>query len=280
MSILVRPSSLTELFSYEYDAPELIAGGTDWMIARRSNLTQDTLCADISCINELKGIEIINGELRIGASETMTALHKSPLVRRYASALSDAAYVMGSEQIRARATVGGNVANGSPAADTPAALCALDAYAVIVSKNGARRAPVSELASSGKAPLAPGEVIKEFLIEIDQKSISAFMKIGSRRQVSISRVNMAACAVCSRGKFTQAKVFVGTLGAAARFSEEASEALCRGAHTELADALASFAARQIPGRPTLAYKQSALRALAMDIYAELLKRAEEAENNG
>ena len=120
MSGLERPCTLEELFSAYRPGMEFLAGGTDWIIKNHGKLAPGAAVADISRIAELRGISVEGGYLRIGAMETMTALHGSDIVRRYAAALADAAYVMGSEQIRNRATVGGNVANASPAADTPA----------------------------------------------------------------------------------------------------------------------------------------------------------------
>ncbi|MCQ4765854.1 FAD binding domain-containing protein, partial [Cloacibacillus evryensis] len=95
-----------------------------------------------------------------GAMETMTDLHRSRLVRKYTSALADAAYVMGSEQIRNRATVGSNVANSSPAADTPAPLAALAARAVTASAAGERALTIEEVLGRNKNRLAAGEIIK------------------------------------------------------------------------------------------------------------------------
>ncbi len=277
-----RPRTLLELFSVFKPGTELVAGGTDWVIKRHAKLADDAVVIDVFAVDEMQGISLEGentegGFLRIGALETMTSLHRNPLVRRYASALADAAYKMGSEQIRNRATVGGNVANSSPAADTPPALAALGAEAVLASGGGERIVPVEDILGRNRNTLASCEIIKEFRIPLDVNRVSAFLKIGSRSQVSISRVNLAVLARCTDNLFKDARVFVGTLGLAARRVPGAEEALSAAGFDEtFPAALATFAAEAIPGRPTLPYKQSALRGLAQDICVLLSQRAREA----
>lgn len=277
-----RPRTLLELFSVFKPGTELVAGGTDWVIKRHAKLADDAVVIDVFAVDEMQGISLEGentegGFLRIGALETMTSLHRNPLVRRYASALADAAYKMGSEQIRNRATVGGNVANSSPAADTPPALAALGAEAVLASGGGERIVPVEDVLGRNRNTLASCEIIKEFRIPLDVNRVSAFLKIGSRSQVSISRVNLAVLARCTDNLFKDARVFVGTLGLAARRVPGAEEALSAAGFDEtFPAALATFAAKAIPGRPTLPYKQSALRGLAQDICVLLSQRAREA----
>ena len=273
MTALERPRSLSELFSLRRAGVTFVAGGTDWIIRNRGRLSDDAVVADLSLIDEMRGISLDGGYLRIGALETMTSLHRSALVRKYASALADAAYVMGSEQIRNRATVGGNVANSSPAADTPPALAALGAEAVVASAEGKRRVPVEEIVGRNKNNLAEGELIKEFIIPADAERISAFLKVGSRSQVSISRINVAAAARPQGGLYKEGSLFVGTLGVAASRCAAAEAAMgAPGLEKSLPEALCALAAEAIPGRPTLPYKQSALRALAQDLCAKLAER--------
>lgn len=275
MSTLERPKTLAELFGVLRCGAEMVAGGTDWVIKRHGRLEDGAAVIDLSLVSELKGIRLENGKLHIGAMETMTALHSSDIVRSCASALADAAYVMGSEQIRNRATIGGNVANSSPAADTHAPLAALGATAAVASADGERFIAVEDVIGRNENSLAAGEVIKEFIIPVQPDRISAFLKIGSRSQVSISRINIAVSARPEEGVYKDARVYVGTLGSAAKRCEEAEAALGRrGFERTFQEALCEFASRMIPGRSTLPYKQSALRALAADICSILGERAE------
>ena len=273
MNALERPRTLDELFSIYRPGMEFVAGGSDWVIKNHGRLAGGTSVADLSLMEELKGISFEGGLLRIGAMETMTDLHRSRLVRKYASALADAAYVMGSEQIRNRATVGGNVANSSPAADTPAPLAALGARAVTASAAGERALTIEEVLVRNKNRLAAGEIIKGFVIPADESRVSAFLKIGSRSQVSISRINIAVSARYEDGLYKEARVYVGTLGSAAQRCAGAEAALgAPGFEEGFPEELCAFAASAIPGRPTLPYKQSALRALAQDVTVLLMKR--------
>lgn len=275
MGALIRPMSLGELFRVWRPGAEFVAGGTDWVIKRRQSVACGGDVIDLSLLQELKGISDVGEYVRVGALESMTALHSNALVRKYASALADAAYVMGSEQIRNRATVGGNVANSSPAADTPAPLAALGAEAIVVSARGERRLRIEEIIRRNANSLDGGEVIKEFRIPKDGMRVSAFLKIGSRAQVSISRINLAVSARPDGGVYRDARVYVGTLGSAARKCAEAEKALASENFESLfSETLVSFAGECIPGRSTLPYKQSALRALACDICGALKKRAE------
>ena len=83
MSGLERPCTLEELFSAYRPGMEFLAGGTDWIIKNHGKLAPGAAVADISRIAELRGISVEGGYLRIGAMETMTALHGSDIVRRY-----------------------------------------------------------------------------------------------------------------------------------------------------------------------------------------------------
>ena len=84
MTALERPRSLSELFSLRRAGVTFVAGGTDWIIRNRGRLSDDAVVADLSLIDEMRGISLDGGYLRIGALETMTSLHRSALVRKYA----------------------------------------------------------------------------------------------------------------------------------------------------------------------------------------------------
>lgn len=270
----LRPKTLEELFSYP-DPRDLdfVAGGTDWILKRWGAAREVSTLVDLSRLEELHGISERDGSLWVGAMETMTHLHESPLVRRFAQSLADAAFSMGSEQIRNRATLGGNVANASPAADTPSSLAVLESQVQVASSRGFRTLPLEEVIGYNANTLSLGELIVGFEIPLDPLRVSAFGKVGSRSQTSIARVNLALSGRYEGGVFRDARVYVGTLKTAARRCLEAEEVLSRPSFEEtLPETLAAFAARCIPGRPTLPYKQSVLRALSRDLLALLMER--------
>ena len=283
MSRLLRPVTIKELLlAYKGSGAaekHLVAGGTDWVIKYRGKLLDDSLVLDLSMVEDMRGIKICGGSLFIGAMETMTSINGNNFVKANASALADAASAMGSLQIRNRATVGGNLANASPAADTPSALAALDASVIIASLSGEKLSSIEGVIKApGVNALNEGEIIIGFSIPVRQSYVSAFRKIGSRSEVSIARLNMAASAHCREGLFYDSRVYVGTLGSPAKRCTAAEKALENDPEIRLAalkSALADFAEKTIPGRSTLPYKKSAVQALGEDILAMLLQRCGE-----
>lgn len=279
MTILI-PAALDELAAMMKETPafSLLAGGTDYMVAdgRRSGGVRPAVI-DLSGLAELRGLKLVGGEMVVGAMETMSTLAADDELRRRAACLSEAASKVGSWQIRNRATLGGNLANSSPAADTPPALAALKAEARLLSPRGERRVPVENIpVGPNRAAIEGDEVIVSFHIPLPAGRVTAFSKIGSRSQVSIARLNLAVSVIMDQGQAVEARVFMGTLGRAALRCPEA-EAVLRAqgleAEAPLAAALAEAAAGAIPGRSTLSYKQSAAGALAQDVLALLRERA-------
>lgn len=275
------PSTLPELLDILKlsDNCFMVAGGTDFVVRHGHRLPPEARLIDLSGLAELLGINIEGDEIVIGAMETMTRVSKNVTVQQRARCLAAAAGRVGSWQIRSRATLGGNLVNASPAADTPPALAALEAVATIASPEGQRRLSVEEvLVGPNKSALNRDEVLVGFRLPVKPGRISAFGKIGSRTEVSISRLNLAVSAVAApEGTITEARVFVGTLGLAARRVVEAEKCLMdSGLQAEglFAEALISGVEEAIPGRSTLPYKCSAVRALGQDALADLRSQLE------
>ena len=286
MNALLTPKNLPELLALieEYKGCfTLVAGGTDWTIRQAEHTSHNLRVIDLSGVFELRGIETSGDEIWIGALETMTAVSENSSLKFHAPCLCEAAKDLGSWQIRNRATLGGNLANASPAADTPVALAALDARAAILSPRGEREADVEKIPDGpNKNTLAADEIVRGFRIPLRPGRISAFGKIGSRSEVSVARLNLAASLRCAEESekiaSSEARVFVGTLGTAVRRCEPAEHVLIQGGLRD-ADAFAETMARvveeAIPGRATLPYKCSAIRALAEDVLLALRRKAEE-----
>jgi CO/xanthine dehydrogenase FAD-binding subunit len=138
-----------------------LAGGTDLIIRLRDGTLQPRTVVDVKRIAEIDdGIRETDGMLTIGARATMTALAADERIQREFLALAEGALVVGSVQIRNRATLAGNIANASPAADTVPALLVYDATVVAVGPRGTRRIPIDEvLVRSGVTTLDTGELI-------------------------------------------------------------------------------------------------------------------------
>ncbi len=282
-SELMTPGSLAELKVFlQVGNFSLVAGGTDWFVSKGRILPDGTRLIDLSGVSELRGILMKDGILRVGSGETMTSVSNDFLVRRYASCLAEAASDVGSWQIRNRATLGGNLAGGSPAADTPPALLALGASVEVLSVCGISERPVSEIISKGKKGIAADEVITALLIPVsdNELKVSAYGKIGSRKEVSIARLSLAVNVVYDDVKscFKDALVVLGTLGSAGLRCPEAENALTFSFDVErqradFCSALALSVDRAIPGRSTQLYKRTAVQALGEDVLASLRDKA-------
>ena len=280
MAWLSTPASLTELKELLGGAEvRLVAGGTDWFVQEPREFPDTSRLVDLSGVAEMKGVTREGARLRIGAGESMSVVASDERVRAFASCLAESAASVGSWQIRNGATLGGNLAGGSPAADTPGALCALEATVEILSPQGVREALVESLVAKGKKALGPDEALVAFLVPVLPGRVSSFGKVGSRKEVSIARLNLSASARCEDDRFTDARVFLGTLGSAGRRVQAAEKALSLEAgetrRAAFAQALAEEVDAAIPGRSTRPYKRSAVQALAEDLLAALVKKAQE-----
>jgi CO/xanthine dehydrogenase FAD-binding subunit len=191
------PASLDEALSmlaeYKGEA-RVIAGGTD-LVPQLKNRERTVKClVDVSRLPELKGIHRQDGVIRIGAAVTHQKLASSRLLREQASALAEGAAVVGSPQIRHMGTVGGNVVNAQPAADTAIPLLALDAEAEIASPGGTRREPLEALyVRPGESKLDAGS---EILVALRFPATgpnrgSAFARLAKRRSLSLPILNAA-----------------------------------------------------------------------------------------
>jgi len=168
----------------------VIAGGTD--LTLDSKLPETTTMVDISRVKDLRYIEERDGYLHVGALCTHTDLARSSLLRRKAAALSAAAASVGSPQIRNLGTVGGNVVNALPAADTAIALTALRATAHILGPDGPRTADLLSLyAGVGRSTVDTSrEIVTGFSFPIP--SGSGFQRLAKRKALALPVLNAAA----------------------------------------------------------------------------------------
>ncbi len=171
------------------------AGGTDVMIHLRDRaacVQNIRLLVDLQKLEPLRGIRLESGMIHLGAMTTHAEAASSALLMEHAPFLAAAAATVGSQQIRNTGTIGGNVCNGSPAADTASPLTALYAEAVVQSASGTRRVPVPELYGRSGVTLAPSELVTEFVFPSFAGWQTAFLKLGRRKALAISRMNVAA----------------------------------------------------------------------------------------
>jgi len=200
-----RPDTLADavaLLAERGPDARVLAGGTDLIIRLRDGSVRPALVVDVKRVSELApGIRVDDaGTLVIGATTTMTELAAHPLVRRDVAALSEAAAVVGSVQIRNRATLGGNLCNASPAADTAPSLLVHGAVVVAAGPGGFRRIVLDDFfIRSGVTTLAPGELM--VAVEIPpavSRIASAHQRRTRRRGHDLASVTLA-CGVDASG---------------------------------------------------------------------------------
>lgn len=195
----LRPNTLQDVFHFlAQNGPNvrLLAGGTDFVVrCRKGHWTPDVV-VDLKNAKDISAaISEADGCVRIGARAVMTEVMAHPLIRRHFLALADAANVVGSVQIRNRATLAGNICNASPAADTAAPLLAYGAIVNIGSSSIQRKVPLNEFfVGPGRTVLEHGEVVLSIDLPIPvEPTGSAFGRIARRWGVDLATVNLSCC---------------------------------------------------------------------------------------
>ena len=191
----IRPLNLKEALSFLWEKGEdtkIIAGGTDVMVDLRSDGLDKKYLLDISRLEELKGIELNNKELSVGAGVTLSEIYSSEILESNALALKKSAKNFASKQIRNIATIGGNVAHSSPCGDTVPALVVHGAKALVADKKGTRIISMEEMATKAyMSCLSPRQILVKFILTPYQDGFTDFQKIGRRRELAVSRISMA-----------------------------------------------------------------------------------------
>ena len=176
-----RPRCLAEAFELARKTPSarFVAGGTDLLVAlRKRRIPPPEALISLRSLPELSGIEA-GDRLRIGAAVPLTDIGEHPAVNADFPALAAAIEVVGSRQIRNVATLGGNLCNASPAADTVPALLVHDARVELTSTGGGRVLPLEEfLRGPGETALEPGELLSAVTLEPAEGARSVFLRKG------------------------------------------------------------------------------------------------------
>ncbi|TGE38052.1 xanthine dehydrogenase family protein subunit M [Desulfosporosinus fructosivorans] len=278
-----QPQSLSvalELFGDSNRILRPLAGGTDLVPAMSKGEIKADGLVDLSKIPEIRGISIDGNEVKIGSTTTFTRIETSPIIRAKALLLSEAASLVGSPQIRNSGTVGGNIANASPAADTVTALVTLDAVATVESINGSRRVLVSDLLCGvGKTNIQPQEIITHITFKIPPiGSKTGFIKLGRRKALAIARMNLAIIITVDDGEISFARVGLGAVGPnPRRFTVLEDSLLGQTPSESLVDRFACEAEREVTNvlgsRASAGYKCEAVKGLARDLLSRLISES-------
>ncbi len=209
----------------------IIAGGTDLMVQLRESRGRGEeppgTLLDVTRIPELKRLDLESEKPFVGAAVTFRTLETDPRVAQTYPLLAQAAGTVGSVQIRQTGTLGGNAGNGSPSADGVAALTALGAVAEIVSPRGTRLCLLEELITGpNRTRLAPEELITGFYLDrLEPGTVQLFAKVGRRRAVAVSRLNVS---VCLNRDLNQARLVLGACFPSPRRLKVVEELLAQG----------------------------------------------------
>ena len=191
----------------------ILAGGTDLLIElRRASTKAPKLVLDISGVAELGGISESDGSIIVKPLATHTHLMRSDFLQTFAPLLASAASAIGSPQVRARGTVGGNIMNAAACADTVPPLIALGATVTLQSKTGSRELALADLfVKPYQTKAGPDELLTAVRFpKLASGARSAFIKLGRRNALSISRLSVAAILqVGGDGRIAQARIVPG-----------------------------------------------------------------------
>ncbi|HWW23985.1 MAG TPA: FAD binding domain-containing protein [Edaphobacter sp.] len=196
---LTAPTTLDAVLEILANSPENytpIAGGTELMVALGAGHLQPRKLISLWNLEELRFIEEATDAIIIGAGSTFTDIRNHPAIAKHLPLLTQAASWTGSIANQNRATIGGNIVNASPAADTPPALLVYDATLTLVSIRGERTIPYRDFhLSYKKIDLAPDELLHSITILSNFKSYKTYIrKVGTRNAQAISKVALAAIA--------------------------------------------------------------------------------------
>ena len=236
---LERPRTLRDALDMMRHGPALtpLAGCTDVYVNLQFGTTRDVRYVDLWPLDELRGIEESKDRvsrqpiLRIGALTTYSELIASPLIKRRLPMLVAAAREIGGRQIQNRGTIGGNIANGSPAGDSLPVLAAAEATVVLASADSERRVPFSAFYTGYRRSVRRDD---ELIVAIEVPRLAGkqwWRKVGTRRAQAISKVMMAAV----RGR--DIRVAIGSVAPTVRRLPLVEAALASGAGIDEAERL-------------------------------------------
>jgi CO/xanthine dehydrogenase FAD-binding subunit len=214
---LVAPRTLPEalkLYASEPGSWLPIAGGTDVMVLYAAGKLQARKLVSIAGLRELQNIQVTSDEVRIGAGCTYTDLRQHSVIANEFALLTRAAAWTGGIANQNRGTLGGNIANASPAGDSLPVLLAYDADLILVSASGERRIPYRTFHTGYRRTLlAPDELIHSICIRRNLAGyVSYAKKVGARNAQAISKVFLAAVARVSNGTIEHLRLATGSVG--------------------------------------------------------------------
>ncbi len=226
---LVPAASVAEVCARVEEGYRPFAGGTDVMVLLSSGRLAHARWVDLAGVPELRRIDVGDEEITLGALTTYTDVRRHAVVSAELPMLAQAARETGGVAIQNRGTLGGNVANASPAADSPPALLAYDADLVLASRAGTRRVPYASFHTGYKRTLlAPGEIVASIVVSRRPGRVGAYRKVGPRRAQAISKVCFAGCVERDGDRPVRVRIALGGVAPVPVRALEAERALLEG----------------------------------------------------
>jgi carbon-monoxide dehydrogenase medium subunit len=204
----------TRLLAEADGVAKVLAGGTDLLVQLRTDMVQPDLIVDLKRIPALTSVAANGSGISVGAAVSGFDLGKNEAVKSAWPGVVEALELIGSTQIQGRASLGGNLCNGSPAADSVPAMIAAGATAEIAGPNGNRSVPVEDIVvSPGKISLTKGEIVVSFTFpKPAPRSGDAYLRFIPRTEMDIAVVGVGvALTLDDAGVCTHARVGLGAV---------------------------------------------------------------------
>ena len=191
----------------------ILNGGTDYLVELKHVAQSPGVVVDVSRLKDLKGIDIIDAGLRIGAGVTHTEIMADPLIKEHVPAMIDAAHTVGAVQTRNLGTLGGNLVTCVPSMDSGPTLLALDAEVTVLGAKGTRKSSLSDFfVAPRKTSLEPDELLLEIIIPKENLGKPAsFIKFGLRKGQALALVNAASAFWIDENKFKDVRIALGAV---------------------------------------------------------------------
>lgn len=246
----------------------IIAGGTDLIVQMRNGRREKHTLVDVSDIKELKTITEEDGIIKVGSGVTFNQIIDSNIFDNNLYGIKKAASLVGSPQIRSRGTIGGNICNNSQSADLIPPLLALDAKAIIQSKNETREVYLKELLIAKERPDIKDNELMTY-IKITKPNSNqrlSFSKLGYRESLAISKISASAFVDIRDNKFKDIKIALGAVGKTAIRAYEAESYLLDKEVNEtninkVLEILENNIKEDLKGRESVHFKSHAIRGI-------------------
>ena len=226
-----RPESLEAAAQALYQEPGLtriLAGGTDVLVQLKSEVVEPDLLVDLKHLAGMREVAEEAGGYRVGAGVPGAVMGEHEGIKSLWPGVVEAVELIGSTQVQGRATMVGNLCNGSPAADSVPAMIAANATARVQGPDGAREVPVADIPTGpGKTSLSKGEFVSSiFLPSRPERASDAYLRFIPRTEMDIAVSSAAvSLALDAEGRCTTARVAVGAVAPTVLLVEDAGAAL-------------------------------------------------------